>query len=134
MIRWDKEGGQRVHSRSREDSCVHYGDDVPSPSDYTYAPGRILGFVFDPHPAANPVIANVQAVVLCCDSSYSKSSVFSTHWKISYVDKAFKQPLITMVSVNSIVRQCLMVPENDDAHGYHEVWSRERWANEFHET
>jgi hypothetical protein len=119
MIHWDKESGQCAHSQSREDSCVHYGDDVPSPDYFRYAPGKILGFVFDRHPAAFPVIENVQAAVLCCNSSHSKSSVFTTHWKVSCVDKAFTQPLITMVSVNAIVQHCLMVPENDDAYGYH---------------
>jgi hypothetical protein len=134
MIRWDKEGGHRPPSRSKEDSCVHYGDDVSNPHEFTYAPGMILGFVFDRYPAASPMLENVQAVVLCCDSSHSKSSVFTTHWKVSYVDKAYTQPLITLVNVNAIVRHCLMVPENNDEHGYHEIWSRERWADEFHVT
>jgi hypothetical protein len=24
-----------------------------------------------------------------------------------------------------------MLPENKDAHGYHEIWEKERWAKEF---
>jgi hypothetical protein len=124
MIRWAKEDGQRAKSRSKEDSCVHYGDDGVNTADFTYAPGKILGFIFDHN--------NVQAVVLCCDASHSKSSVFTTHWKLSFVDKAFTKPLISLVNVDAIVRHCLMIPENDEAHGFHEVWSRERWADEFH--
>jgi hypothetical protein len=60
--------------------------------------------------------------------------VFTTHWKVSFVDKAYTKPLITLVNVNAIVCHCLMTPENDDAHGFHEVWSRECWADEFHST
>ena len=118
-------------SRSKEESCVHYGDDPTQAYRYTYAPGKILGFVFDCYPVQAPFLGQVQVVVLCCDNSYSKSSVFSTHWKISYTDKACKKPLITMVNVNSLVRHCLMIPENNERNGYHEVWSREHWANEF---
>jgi hypothetical protein len=132
MIRWAKEGGQRASSRSKEDSCVHYGDNEANPSQFTYAPGKILGFVFDKQLPGSNELENVQAVVLCCDASHSKSSVFTTHWKVRFMDKAYTKPLITLVNVNAIVRHCLMIPENDDAHGFHEVWSRERWADEFH--
>jgi hypothetical protein len=57
--------------------------------------------------------------------------VFSTHRKVNYADKACIKPLITLVNVDAIVRNCLMIPENDDLNGFHEVWSRERWADQF---
>jgi hypothetical protein len=36
-----------------------------------------------------------------------------------------------LVDVNAIVRHCLMLPENKEAHGYHEIWEKDRWAKEF---
>ena len=129
MFRWAKEG-TGSQNRSKEDSCVHYGDENTNEEDFTYAPGQILGFLkICDH--ASPEKVTTQVIVLCCDSSYSKSSVFTTHWKVLYEDKAFTKPMIRLVSPDSIVRHCLMIPENDDWNGYHEVWTRERWAAEF---
>lgn len=129
MFRWAKEG-TGSQNRSKEDSCVHYGDENTNEEDFTYAPGQILGFLkICDH--ASPEKVTTQVIVLCCDSSYSKSSVFTTHWKVLYEDKAFTKPMIRLVSPDSIVRHCLMIPENDEWNGYHEVWTRERWAAEF---
>jgi hypothetical protein len=129
MIWWAKEGGQWAKNRSKEDVCIHYRDDKATTTQFTYVPGKILGFVFDWNYAASAELENVQAVVLCCDASHSKSSVFTTHWKVSFVDKVYTKPLITLVNVNAILHHCLMIPENDNVHGFHEVWSREHWAN-----
>ena len=129
MFRWSKEG-TRSKNRSIEDSCVHYGDDNVIKDDFTYAPGLILGFLQENDINLSD-IDNTRVIVLCCDSIYSKSSVFSTHWKILYNDKACTKPMIRLVSPESIVRHCLMIPENNDWNGYHEIWTRERWAGEF---
>ena len=125
MFRWAKEG-TKSKNRSTADSCVHYGDNDEMRDQYTYAPGLILGFLNGPYPQTTPDV-----IVLCCDSSYSKSSVFSTHWKVLYNDKAMKHPMICLVSPDAIVRHCLMIPENNDWNGFHEIWSRERWGPEF---
>ena len=125
MFRWNKEG-KASKNRSKEDSCVHYGDKEEMRNRYTYAPGLILGFLDPPNPKTTP-----EVIVLCCDSSYSKSSVFSTHWKVLYNDKAMKNPMICLVSPDAIVRHCLMIPENNEWNGFHEIWARERWGPEF---
>jgi hypothetical protein len=125
MFRWAKEGSG-PKNRSKADSCVHYGDNEEMRNRYTYAPGLILGVLNGPHPQPKPDL-----IVLCCDSSYSKSSVFSTHWKVAYNDKAMKHPMICLVSPDAIVRHCLMIPENNDWNGFHEIWARERWGPEF---
>jgi hypothetical protein len=125
MFRWAKEGSG-PKNRSKADSCVHYGDNEEMRNRYTYAPGLILGVLNGPHPQTKPDL-----IVLCCDSSYSKSSVFSTHWKVAYNDKAMKHPMICLVSPDAIVRHCLMIPENNDWNGFHEIWARERWGPEF---
>ena len=123
MFCWAKEG-TKSKNRSREDSCVHYGDDDDMHDKFTYAPDAILGFLIDhsnpvgPYP--EPDIIN--AIVVCCDSSYSKSTVFSTHWKVLYTDKAMCNPMTDFVSLDSIARHTLMIPENDDWNGFHEIW------------
>ena len=131
MFRWAKEGGKRDKNRSKIDSCAHYGDPSSTAHQYTYAPGKILGFVFEGFPTSSPLLANVLAVVHCCDSVHSTSLVFSTHWKVNFLDKACTKPQIALVSVQFIVRHCLMIPENDDCNGFHEVWARERWGDQF---
>jgi hypothetical protein len=129
MFRWAKEG-TRSKNKSKEDSCVHYGDDEDITHQYTYAPGAILGFMEVPVPSF-PQQSVTKAIVVCCDSEYRKSSVFSTYWKVLYTDKAMTIPMIRLVDPNAIVRHTLMIPENDDWNGFHEIWARERWANEF---
>ena len=52
---------------------MHYGDNEAMKDHYVYAPGLILGIL-------NP--EDPRVIVLCCDSSYSKSLVFSTHWNV----------------------------------------------------
>ena len=130
MFRWAKEGTQSKN-KSKEDSCVHYGDDEDMKDQYTYAPGAILGFMEVPVPAF-PQETVTKAIVVCCDSKYRKSSVVSTYWKVLYTDRATTIPMIRLVDPNAIVRHTLMIPEkNDDWNGFHEIWARERWANEF---
>jgi hypothetical protein len=129
MFRWAKEG-TRSKNKSKEDSCVHYGDDEDITDQYTYVPGAILGFMEVPVPSF-PQQSVTKAIVVCCDSEYRKSSVFSTYWKVLYSDKAMTIPMIRLVDPNAIVRHTLMIPENDDWNGFHEIWARERWANEF---
>ena len=118
-------------NRSKEDSCVHYGDDEDMKDNYTYAPGQILGFLVNSSMPVVPGVDDTLVIVLCCASEYRKSSVFSTYWKVLYTDKAMTKPMIWAVSPDSIVQHCLMLPENDDWNGYHEIWSRERWGDEF---
>jgi hypothetical protein len=129
MFRWSKEG-TASKNRSKEDSCVHYGDDEAIKDAFTYSPGLIIGFLKNCDPGLTET-ERTQVIVVCCDSSYTKSSVFSTHWKVLYSDKACTKPMIRLVSPDSIVRHCLMVQENDDWNGFHEIWTRERWADEF---
>jgi hypothetical protein len=76
MFRWAKEG-TRSKNKSKEDSCVHYGNDEDMKDQSTYAPGAILGFMEVPVPAF-PKETVTKAIVVCCDSEYRKSSVFST--------------------------------------------------------
>jgi hypothetical protein len=121
MFRWTKEGTCSKNC-STEDRCVHYGDNKAMKDHYMYSPRLILGFL-------NP--EDPQVIVLCCDSSYSKSFVFSLHWKVLYTDKAMKNPMICLVSPDAIVRHCLMIPESDDLNGFHKLWARERWEMNF---
>jgi hypothetical protein len=132
MFRWAKEG-TKSKNKSKEESNVHYGDDEDIKDNYTYAPGMILGFISTPQATsfASPGVDNTQVVVMCCDSEYRKSSVFSTYWKVVYTDKAMTKPMIRLVSPEAIVRHCCMIPENKEWNGFHEIWTRERWGEEF---
>ena len=47
MFRWAKEGGTRDKNQSKINSCAHYGDPAATAHRYTYAPAKILGFVFE---------------------------------------------------------------------------------------
>jgi hypothetical protein len=129
MFRWAKKG-TRSKNKSKEDSCVHYGNDEDMKDQYTYVPGAILGFMEVPVPTF-PQETGTKAIVVCCDSKCRKSSVFSTYWKVLYTDKAMTIPMIRLVDPNAIVHPTLMIPENDNWNGFHEPWAWERWADEF---
>jgi hypothetical protein len=65
---------------------------------------------------------------LCCAFKHVRSGVFATHWKVEYQDARRTKPYVLLMDVDAIVRHCLMIPENDEGHGYHEAWEKERWA------
>jgi hypothetical protein len=69
MLRWAKEGKQSKN-KSKEDSCVHYGNDEDMKDQSTYALGAILGFmqVLVPSFPHGPTVT--KAIVVCCDSKY----------------------------------------------------------------
>jgi hypothetical protein len=126
MFRWRKE--QRAGRRNRSTYAVDvaYLDEGAEHDQYDYAPAKILGFV--------QIGDAISCIVRPCTVVYTKSSVFTTKWTLAFWDKGKRNPMICLVSVDAIVRHCLMVP----AHGansvdYHEVYERSRWANEFHE-
>ena len=98
---------------------------------HDYAPGQILGFVrYMPVGTAQPEIL---AVVKTCGFVHKKGSIFSTIWKQEYGDTQNLLPSHFLVNVDCIVRRCLMIPIDNSSSSYHEIWSRERWANEFYE-
>lgn len=128
MFRYEKSDNDKARNKTyREEShtdAVFAGDDPATSDDHHYAPGKILAFV----EADN---GQLLAVVLCCAFKHVRSSVFTTHWKVEYVDAATTRPMVLLLDVNAIVRHCCMVPENSEAHGYHEIWDKDRWAREF---
>jgi hypothetical protein len=106
------------------DDEVYHGDPPEVAQKHHYAPGKILCFVEEDK---KPLMA----VVLCCAFKHVRSGVFATHWKVEYLDAASTKPYVSLMDVGAIVRHCLMIPENKEGHGYHEVWEKERWAKEF---
>ena len=105
------------------DDEVHYRDEIENVMDYHYAPGQILGFVEHDK--------SIFAIVLQCHFSHKISSAISTEWKIEYIDKQCKRPSVNLMDINSIVRHCLMIPQNDEMNEYHEIWEIDRWASAF---
>ena len=132
MIRYVKEGNANAQDRSYfdPDDEVYYGDDVAVASNYHYAPGKILAFVRDDNDDHTDD-DQLYAVVMCCAYKHSRSGVFSTYWKLEFTDTRCTKPVVLFIDVNAIVRHWCMIPENDQAHGFHEIWERERWAKEF---
>lgn len=126
MFRWRKEQRSCRRNRSSYAVDVAYMDNEVNEDQYDYAPAKILGFV--------KVGSALSCIVRPCNITYTKSSVFSTQWSLAFWDRAGKNAMINLVSVDAIVRHCLMIPvDGVDSILYHEVYERERWANEFHE-
>ena len=102
---------------------MEYGDVGYIPNAYEYSPLwiRLMGVVEGQH----------LVVGYTTDTLYWRSTVFSTYWKIEYEDNALTCPMISVIEITSVVRPVLMIPENDTMNGYHEIWSPERWADEF---
>jgi hypothetical protein len=99
---------------------VFHGDPPEIATKHHYAPGKIVCFV-------QVDSATLKAVVLCCAFKHVKSSVFSNHWKVEYVDALNTRPYyVPLIDVDAIFPHCLMIPENNEA-----IWDKERWANEF---
>jgi hypothetical protein len=124
MLRWEPDNN---HIHDPIDECqVHYGDDTNHPDQYAYAPGKILAFI--------KVDEEISAVVNVCQYKHKKSSVFTTSWHLEMGNNRDGPPVpaIHMVDVNSIVRHCLMLPENLEHTKFQEVWSCERWGAQFH--
>jgi hypothetical protein len=122
MVRWESTG-RLQHDQG---NTVHYGDMDYVPGKYVYTPCRIKMFaMLDLEPIA---------LVSSCDTKCVKSSVFSTYWKMSYENNQCTRVSKFIVEPSSFVRHTLMIPENNDQDcgGFHEIWCKARWANEFH--
>jgi hypothetical protein len=128
MIRFEKsdldKARNKTYKEASHDDAVYSGDTPDIAADHHYAPGKILAFVDEGG-------GTISAVVMCCEFKHVRSGVFSTHWKVEYLDNQRTRPCIMLIDVNAIVRHCLMLPENNEAHGYHEIWEKDRWAKEF---
>ena len=108
-----------------ETDKVYYSDNISNQNRYHYAPGKILAF----YKSTDNEDSKIYAITQCCEYKHTTSSVISTRWKM---EKFGDQPNIQMIDVDSIVRHVLMIPESDDNMYYHEIWDRERWADQFY--
>jgi hypothetical protein len=128
MFRYEKSAQEVARGKSymevTHDNEVYHGDPPDIAHKHHDAPGMCLCFVEEDK---KPLMA----VVLCCAFIHVRSGVFATHWKVEHLDAGMTKPYVLLMDVEAIVRHCLMIPENNDGHGYHEVWEKERWAKEF---
>ena len=126
MVRWNKDNTNKKCNQTKASSNVEYGDAGYIPNAYEYSPLwiRLMGVVEGQH----------LVVGYTTDTLYWRSTVFSTYWKIEYEDNALTCPMISVIEITSVVRPVLMIPENDTMNGYHEIWSPERWADEFQQS
>jgi hypothetical protein len=129
VFRWQKAGvsnrARQQFNRSVLDSQVHYGDNDANTRHYDYAPGKLLGFVQCPQEGDE---SRVLAIAQCCEFTHKKNSIFSTEWKL---EDPTSSNGFHAVDVDSIVRPCLMLPQDLDKGIYNEIWAQERWGKEF---
>ena len=123
MVRYSRGEDGKTYREAGYDDEVGFCDSESVSADHEYAPAKILGFYLDPR------YDEMQAVIQCCAFKHIRSSPISTYWKQEYTHR--NKSWIISIGVQSIVRQCLMIPENDQKEGFHEIWSRERWADAF---
>jgi hypothetical protein len=125
MFRWDKEERQSRRNRSTHAVDVAHMDAGATDGEYDYAPAKLMGFV--------EIENEIMCIVRPCSTNYTKSSVFTTQWELAFWDRKKREPMICLVSVDAIVRHCLMIPrDGPESNVYHEVWERKLWADEFH--
>ena len=99
-----------------------YGDAEAANPEYAYAPAQLLGFVL--------LDGELMCIGKTCNFEHVKSSVFSTEWTL---ETDGDQPVYRLFEPDCIVRHCLMIPRNlGVSNSYHEIWERERWADEFY--
>ena len=62
-------------------------------------------------------------------------TLFSTRWYPSWIydsQTGEKRQEILLVDVDSIVRNCLVIPHDSKEQSYIEIWDRELWGKAFH--
>lgn len=136
MVRWEEENPLQEQPALADIPAISYGDDAAA-NKFCYTPCKIVGMFY--HVQKSLVCDNDEffAVVWPCSYVCEKSSVFTSKWNLNYVynNQRTKLPDLQVINCDSIVRQCLMIPEileNEQGSAvYHEVWPRELWCEEF---
>ena len=122
-------------SIAKTECKVWYPDSLATQKKHRYAPGKILAF-FCQQPLLdgnNEDINNsIVAIMHTCNFTHSKSSMFSTKWTSSFTyDGTKKKKYFEMIYISSIIRQCLMIPNDSKCNEYHEIWDTSLWADSF---
>ena len=108
------------------DMNVHHGDSEATAKQSQYVPAELHGFV-------KLEGQEVCAVVKILHIRHAVSSIFTNHWKLAYEDEAKTRPMEILVPASQIVRHSLVLPTNEKRTEFVEVWSRDRWADQFSE-
>ena len=104
---------------------VSHHDDGSGTDDFDYSPAQVLSFVETGN--------SISCIVRPCSVAFKKSSVFTTQWELAFWDKEKINPMISLVSVDAIVRHCLMISADGTLGSvFHEVWEQKLWGDEFH--
>ena len=134
MLRYNK----NLNRKYQLESCyAWFGDAESIQKDHDYAPGRIKAIF-----ATSPIkdiceIDDINIVVETCEFLHSKSSQFSTKWKRAFVyeteSSGIRRKLqrLEVIPASSIVRHCLMIPEEDNGEFIHEIWNKGLWGKTF---
>jgi hypothetical protein len=92
----DSAGRKPYSMEETHDDEVFHGDPLDIAHKHHYAPGKILCFVQE-------VGKSLKAVVLCCAFKHVRSSVFTTHWKVEYLDTRNTKPFVSLMGVEAII-------------------------------
>jgi hypothetical protein len=132
MIRWAEEHPMEHQPNQKEDRFLTYGDHDQQ-DQWCYAPGRIVGKFFQV-PMADESMS-FYSVVWPCKYDYKNWSVFTTQWKLNYIDWRETIPAYEVINCDTMVRHCLLIPESLlDEHNsktFQEVWPKELWGDQF---
>ena len=135
MLRYEKDD---TVPRPHPGCQAWYPDGEAVMAEHSYAPGRIHTFLTTAPPNAKGQydIDTVTAVVATCDFAHSptRHSLFTTEWKAASVyANGRRQNRLEVVDATAIVRHALMIPEDETAQTFHEVWPKALWAAVFSE-
>jgi len=127
MIRWDQDPSVQWSLEEANECLISHRESCDNPEDFLYSPGRILCFT---------ALENdtIHAIVECCDFKFKRGSIISTEWQKAYIYQGqnHKEPYISYIDVEAIVRHCLVIPDmRDGCEVYHEIWNRELWGDKF---
>jgi hypothetical protein len=125
VFRWRKEQREGYRNWTAHTVDITHMEPDSERDEYDYVPAKLLGFV--------QMGNGISCIVRPCVVTYQKSSVFTSEWELAFWDCQQHNPMITLVTVDAIVRHYLMIPQDGPKTTiYHEVWERKLWADEFH--
>ena len=107
--------------KKAQSNNIGYGDDFVDYKKYYYLPGKIYGFIY--------MKEVLMAVVCVCSADCTRTSVFSTEWKVAMTNKGKR--IFEMITVQAIVRPCMMIQKDELGFKFQEIWHPERWSDEF---
>lgn len=137
IVRWESDDPS-IEQPNPESVPINHGDHVRG-NRYCYTPCKIIGFFYRVESSIPEVDDEFYTVVWPCKYDILESSiVFSVKWKLDFTrGPKGHVPNLHLINCDSIVRHCLIIPENIDGelnmenNTVYEIWPTELWADQF---